>query len=357
MATVHDLDECPKLLAATPDSCFWGFFDQAIPPVLTVRSGGVVDIEAVTHHAGDAPDLMMDDAVTAIWDSIPEADRAPGVHIMTGPIEVEGAEPGDALAVDIVGLRPRFLHGSNCAAHWGRLYDDFAKERITIYELDMPAEEFSNGAAFPPTAKPVFGFDFSERPLYDLPGVVSSPERNEREPFGSVVQVPVRPHLGVMGVAPPGEERLSSVPPGIFGGNVDNWRFGAGARISYPVFHPGARFYVGDPHFAQGDGELCGTAIEASLDVRLRLSVVRGKAPEAPLLEHDGLLYTHGFGNDLDEAMLNASRHALNLITSRFGLSADEAYSVISVACDLGITQVVDGTVGCHVAIDPSMFA
>ncbi len=356
MAIEADDDDTAIRLEATPDSCFWGYFDPAVSPTLTVQPGDVVEIEAVTHHAGDAPDLMMDDGVTAIWDSIAEDTRTPGVHIMTGPIEVEGAEPGDALVVDILGLRPRFLHGSNCAAHWGRLYEDFDKERITIYELDMPADAFSNTSEFPPKAKPVFGYDFKERPLYDLPGVISAPEDHPREPFGTDVSVPVRPHLGVIGVAPPGDERVSSVPPGIFGGNVDNWRFGPGARISYPVFHPGAMLYVGDPHFAQGDGELCGTAIEASLDVRMRLSVVKGGAPEAPLLEHEGLLYTHGFGDNLDEAMLHASRQALNLITSRFGLSADEAYSIISVACDLGITQVVDGTVGCHVAIDPSMF-
>lgn len=343
-------------LEASPENCFWGYFDASTPPVLTVEPGDLVEIEAITHHAGDAPDLMMDSPIEAIWSSIPEAERGPGVHIMTGPIAIEGAEPGDALVVDIVDMWPRFRHGSNCAAHWGRLYDDFGKERITIYELDVPAAGYSGYAAFPPTAKPTFGFDFVERPLYDLPGVITPPDEGGRQPFGTAVHVPVRPHLGVMGVAPPGEDRRSSVPPGVFGGNVDNWRFGPAARVTYPVFHERARFFVGDPHFAQGDGELCGTAIEASLDVRLRLSLVKGAAPEAPLLDHDDLVYTHGFGDDLDAAMLHASRQAIDLITSRFGLSRDEAYSVVSVACDLGITQVVDGTVGCHVAIDPSMF-
>ncbi len=344
-------------LNATPDSCFWGYFDPAIAPVLTVASGSTIDIEAVTHHSGDAPDLLMDAGIQAIWDGIPVETRKPGVHIMTGPIAVEGAEPGDALVVEILDMWPRLRHGANCAAHWGRLYEDFGKERITIYELDGPETKDEAGyAEFPPTAKPIFGFDFTERELYDQPGVISPPERNPREAFSRDVAVPVRPHLGVMGVAPPGDQRLDSVPPGIWGGNVDNWRFGPGATIRYPVFHEGVGFYVGDPHFAQGDGELCGTAIEASLDVRLRLSIEKGEAPGAPLLEHGGSLFTHGFGANLDEAMLAASREMLSLITERFGLTNDEAYSVMSVAIDLGITQVVDGTVGCHASIDPSIF-
>lgn len=350
-------DQSFPRLTATPDTCFWGYFDPGLEPVLTVDSGTVVELEAITHHSGDAPDLLMDEGIQAIWDGIPVETRTPGVHIMTGPIAVAGASPGDALVVEILDMWPRLRHGANCAAHWGALYKDFQKERITIYELDGPNAIAGPGySKFPPTATPIFGFDFTERELYDQPGVISPPERNPRELFSRDVAVPVRPHLGVMGVAPPGNARLDSVPPGIFGGNVDNWRFGPGATIRYPIFHEGARFYVGDPHFAQGDGEICGTAIEASLDVRLRLSVEPGAAPGAPLLESDGLIFTHGFGADLDDAMLAAAREMVALVQCRFGITADEAYSLASVAIDLGITQVVDGTVGCHASIDPAIF-
>ncbi len=323
--------------------------------MLSVEPGEVVEIEAVTHHAGDAPDLLMDDGIKAIWDGIAPETRTPGVHIMTGPIEVAGAQPGDALVVEILAMWPRLAYGSNCAAHWGRLYEDMGKERITIYGLDTP-DGHEGRLDFPPIARPLFGFDFTERALYDMPGVISPAGSTERERFGVDVAVPVRPHLGVMGVAPPSTERLDSVPPGIFGGNVDNWRFGPGATIRYPVFHPGAGFYVGDPHFAQGDGELCGTAIEASLDVQLRLSIEPGAAPEAPLLDYGDKIYTHGFGANLDEAMLNTARQMIRLMVKRFGLTTDEAYSLASVAVDIGVTQVVDGTVGCHASIDPSMF-
>jgi acetamidase/formamidase len=339
-------------LAATPDTCYWGYLDAAEQPVLTVDPGTELWVEAVTHHSGDAPDLLMDAAVTAIWDGIPEADRAPGVHIMTGPIAVAGAQPGDTLRVEILDMRPRLRHGSNCAANWGLFYDVFGKERITIYELiDPPAD------GFPAEARPVFGFDFTARELYDLPGVVSEPDPAARQPFGRPVSVPVRPHLGVMGVAPAGFDRVSSIPPGVFGGNVDNWRFGPGATVHYPVFHEGAMFYVGDPHFAQGDGEICGTAIEASLDVRLRLSLADDVAVDAPLLRYGGHWFTHGFGADLDAAMRMAAGQMLDLLVTRGGFTRDEAYSLASVAIDLGVTQVVDGTVGCHAAVSDALLA
>ncbi len=338
-------------LAATPENCFWGYLDPAEPPVLSVESGTTITIEAISHHSGDAPDLLMDEGIHAIWDGIPESERAPGVHIMTGPIDVKGAEPGDRLVVEILETVPRLAHGSNCAANWGLLYDSFGKERITIYELDQPTLEH-----FGPTARPIFGFDFDARELYDLPGVISPPDESKREPFGRPVDIPVRPHLGVMGVAPPGSERRSSIPPGVWGGNVDNWRFGPGATVRYPVFTEGARFYVGDPHFAQGDGEICGTAIEASLNVTVRLSVEKGEPLASPMLETETHWFTHGFGDDLDAAMRMAAEEMLDFMTSTFGLSRDEAYSVASVAVDLGVTQVVDGTLGCHASVAKNLF-
>jgi acetamidase/formamidase len=343
LAIVNDL-----ALAATPETCYWGYLDAAQPPVLEIDPGCALTIEAITHHAGDAPDLLMDEGIAAVWAAIPEAERGPGVHIMTGPIHLRGARPGDTLRVEILSMRPRLPYGSNCAANWGLLYDTFAKERITIYALDEHAgAEFGEFGEF---ARPLFGFDFRTLARYDVPGVVTQPDPSARQPFRRVVRVPVRPHLGVIGVAPP-DGRVSSIPPGVFGGNVDNWRFGPGATIHYPVFHEGAGFYVGDPHFAQGDGEICGTAIEASLDVTLRLSIAEDVAVDAPLLLTDSHWYTHGFGDDLDAAMAMAADQALRLLVDRGGFSIDEAYSLASVAVDFGVTQVVDGKLGCHAAV------
>jgi len=339
-----------RRLTATPDTCYWGYLDAEEPAVLTVDPGDEVVIEAITHHAGDAPDLLMDDGIRAIWDGIPESARTPGVHIMTGPIEVRGVRPGDTLRVELLETSPRLGYGSNCAANWGLFHERFGKERITIYELVDPPTDGS----FPATARPVFGFDFTTLELYDVPGVVTAPDPAARQPFSRPIEVPVRPHLGVMGVAPEGPRR-SSIPPGVFGGNVDNWRFGPGNTVHYPVFAEGAGFYVGDPHFAQGDGEICGTAIEASLDVRLRLSIADDVDATAPMLRTPTHWFTHGFGDGLDDAMAMAADQMLRLMVDRGGFSMDDAYSLASVAIDLGVTQVVDGTVGCHAAISHAL--
>ncbi len=351
------------ILAATPSTCYWGYLDQAQPACLEIDSGDFVYVEAVTHHAGDAPDLLMDDGVRALWSAIAEADRGPGVHIMTGPIHVRGAQPGDTIAVRIVDMKPRLPFGSNCAANWGLLYDTFGKERISIYGLDPVGDGATDGAGdgagdgqFGSTATALFGFDFTARPLYDVPGVISEPDLDARQTFSRTVHVPVRPHFGVMGVAPAEPGRISSIPPGVFGGNVDNWRVGPGATMTYPVFVPGGNLYVGDPHFAQGDGEICGTAIEASVNATIQVFVVKSLGATAPLLQTDTHWYTHGFGANLDAAMRAAAEQMLWLMHEHLGLSADDAYSLASVAVDLGITQVVDGTLGCHAAIARSMF-
>ena len=362
------------VLPATPESVYWGYIDRDEAPRLTVRSGDTIAVEAITHHAGDAPDLLMDDGIHAIWNSIAEADRGPGVHILTGPIAVEGAEPGDTLVVRILDMKPRLPYGSNCAANWGLLYKQFAKERITIYGLDVHDVLKASGGVPPENAldeftthaHPEFAFDFNARPLYDLPGVISASDPSARQPFSRAVKVPVRPHFGVMGVAPAETGRLSSIPPSVYGGNVDNWRVGPGATMCYPVFAPGGNLYVGDPHFAQGDGEICGTAIEASLNATIQVWVVKaansktggaGIGNTSPLLETASHWYTHGFGADLDEAMVMAAEQMLWLMQTHLGLSADDAYSLSSVAMDLGVTQVVDGTLGCHAGVSRAIFS
>jgi acetamidase/formamidase len=137
---------------------------------------------------------------------------------------------------------------------------------------------------------------------------------------------------------------------------VDNWRFGPGATIYFPIFVEGAGLYVGDPHFAQGDGEVCGTAIEASSSGRLRVVAVDDFSLATPVLETATHWYTHGFGDDLDEAAVMAVEHLLALLQDRAGLSRDDAYSLASVAMDLSVTQVVDTVVGCHAGIPRSVF-
>jgi formamidase len=333
-------------LRATPATCFWGFFDSARAPVLDVRSGDFVRVETLTHQAGDAPDLMMDEGVEAVYRGIPMAERGPGVHIMTGPIRVAEAQPGDTLEVRLLSMEPRLPYGTNIAAWWGYLYKDFGKERITIYRIDTAAG----------VARAACAFDYTTTPRYDQPGIVIPPDEGARQPALPNVVVPLRPHLGVCGVAPQEAGRINSIPPGPFGGNIDNWRFGPGAAMYYPVLHPGALCYLGDPHMAEGDAELSGTAIEASATVLVELRVRKDFPVLGPVLETPTHWIAHGFDEDLNRAMKAAADALLDLLVTRHGLSRDDAYSLISVAADFGVTRVVDMRQGVHGMIAKSLF-
>jgi acetamidase/formamidase len=338
----------PKLhtLPATPANCFWGFFDNSRAPVLRVHSGDIISVETLTHQAGDAPDLMMDDGVREVYATIPMSERGPGVHIMTGPIYVHEAQPGDTLEVRILGLEPRLPYGTNIAAWWGGLYDEFRKERITIYRIDADSG----------WARAAFAFDYRSSPRYDAPGTIIEADAAGREPALVDVTVPLRPHLGVMGVAPREAGRINSIPPADFGGNIDNWRIGPGAVMYYPVFNPGALFFAGDPHMAEGDGELSGTAIESSANAVLQLLVRKDFPTDHPILETASHWFTHGFDEDLDLAMRQAALKMMTFLTARKGLSRDEAYSLMSVAVDFGVTQVVDQRKGIHAALPKNLF-
>jgi acetamidase/formamidase len=222
----------------------------------------------------------------------------------------------------------------------------------------------------------VFAFDYTQTPLYAQPGTIIRPSPSERVPALRDAVVPLRPHFGVMGVAPGAVGRVNSIPPGDFGGNIDNWRIGPGATMYYPVFNEGALFFVGDPHMAEGDGELSGTAIEASANGWLQLIVRKDLAVRSPLLETSSHWYTHGFdrvplaargperpadvgfppSGDLNAAMRMAATEMLSFLTQQRGLSADDAYSLMSVAADFGVTQVVDAHQGVHCGIPKSVF-
>ena len=332
-------------LKATPATVHWGYFDAGLAPVLRVKSGDLIEAEAVTHHAGDAPDLMMDEGVSAIFSGVPEADRNPGVHIMTGPIYVEDARPGDMLEVRYLKMTPRLAYGSNLAANWGYLYKEFGeRERVTIYALDQSANQ----------AEALYAYDFPGK--YLVPGTVTHCPECDRQPALKGVRVPARPHLGTAGVAMDVKGRVSTIPPGAHGGNIDNWRIGAGAVMYYPVQVAGGLFSIGDPHVSQGDGEISGTAIEASLNVLFQIVLRRDFSFPGPLLETPKWWIVHGFDEDLNLATRNAALDMLGLLTDHIGLSRNDAYSLMSVAADFAITQVVDGRQGAHVRIPRSLF-
>ena len=272
---------------------------------------------------------------------------------MTGPIARRRApSPGDTLRVELLAMTPRLPYGSNCAANWGLFHDEFGKERITIYELDdQPDRPFVRPGRPPAVRLRLHRPRALRHPGRDLDA--RSGER--RQPFGRPVEVPVRPHLGVMGVAPGEPGRRSSIPPGVFGGNVDNWRFGPGAIVHYPVFVEGPASSSATRTSPRA------TARSAAPRSRRRSTCASGcRSPTICRSRHRCCAtpthwYTHGFGDDLDEAMRMAAEQMLRLLVDQGGFSMDEAYSLASVAMDLGVTQVVDGTLGCHAGMSASI--
>jgi acetamidase/formamidase len=409
------------VLRATPATVHWGYFSRSLPPVATVEPGDFVTIETLTHHAYDdhARMIMRDPDAESVFHwtrdgkAVDRRGAGPGdaslhgrgageglgVHICTGPVAVRGAEPGDVLEVRILDVRPRpcanpafpgRAFGSNAAASWGFHYNDLLtepkpREVITIYEIDAALDGSWARAVYNyrwvPQTDP-FGVVHTR---IDYPGVpVDHRLVSENHGILKGVRIPVRPHFGVIAVAPAEADCVTSTPPSYFGGNIDNWRIGKGAVMYYPVAVPGALLSVGDPHASQGDGELCGTAIECSLTGTFRLllhkrhSLAAGPLAELyyPLLETGNTWVVHGFSfanylgelgaaaqteifakSSLDRAMRDASRKMRHFLMTAKGLSEDEAISLMSVAVDFGVTQIVDGNWGIHAILKKAIFA
>src|SRR5499427_1599059 len=295
---------------ANDKTVHWGYFSKLLKPLVEVNSGDFVTIEVLTHHANDDAERMVkgDPGAESVffWDKQRKgvdrrgagpmqptlfgrgAGEGLGVHICTGPVAVKGAMPGDILEVRIVDVRPRACanpkfkgksFGSNAAAWWGFHYKDLLteprpREVITIYEIDASgARDWAQAVysyRWTPQTDP-FGVVHA---TIDYPGVPV--DHRTVEPRHGVlpgVRVPIRPHFGVLGVAPREADLVDSIPPGYFGGNIDDWRIGTGATMYYPVAVPGALFSAGDSHASQGDSELSGTAIECSLTGTFQLIV------------------------------------------------------------------------------------
>src|SRR6202012_919346 len=175
-----------------------------------------------------------------------------------------------------------------------------------------------------------YAYDMKTKPAF--PGAIIDCPACDRQPALKGVRVPARPHLGTAGVAMDVAGRVSTVPPGAHGGNIDNWRIGAGATMYYPVQVEGGLFSIGDPHVSQGDGEISGTAIEASLNVLMQIVLRRDFSFPGPLLETPNYWIAHGFDEDLNLATRHASIDMLGLLHEHVGLSKNDAYSLMSVA-------------------------
>ena len=407
-------------LPATADTVHWGYFSKLLKPQLEVDSGDYVTIEALTHHANDDASRMVTGDPGAesvfLWTKEKKgvnrrgagpvdgkllgrgAGEGFGVHICTGPVFVRGAEPGDILEVRIMDVKPRpsanpayagKSFGSNAAAWWGFHYKELItepkpREVITIYEIDSGGQRNWAQAVYnfrwTPQTDP-FGVVHK---TIDYPGVpVDHSTIQENHGVLKNVRIPIRPHFGVMGVAPKEADVVDSIPPGYFGGNMDNWRIGKGATMYYPIAVPGGLFSIGDSHASQGDSEMCGTAIECSLTGTFQLVLHKKNALTGslaglnyPLLETQDEWVLHGFSfanyleelgekaqqqiyekSSIDLALKDAFRKMRKFLMTTKGLTEDEAISLSSVAVDFGVTQVVDGNWGIHAIIKKSLFA
>lgn len=340
MAKLHNLK-------ATVDTVKWGYFDNSLKPVLTVQSGDLVEIEALAHHAGAAPDLMMDDGVRAVYAGIPANERAPGVHIITGPIYVEGAKPGDVLEVKIFDMWPRLPYGCNMATPRGLLSGEFSgkHEHGVVYKVDWDSQ----------LARAEFQFPYWT--LGYKPGHIVEPGQMKREKALENIYAPLRPHFGTAGVAPKTEGKISTIPPASFGGNMDNRNFISGTSMLYVVQVDGGLFTAGDSHLAQGDGEISGTAIEGHVNAIIQFNLRKDiKLNANPVLITPTHYHVHGMHEDLNEAMRQCGLEAVDFLCANKGLGREEAYALLSISCDFQVSQVVNVVKGVHCKIRRNMF-
>ncbi len=317
------------------DTANWGVIGDR-EPVLTVESGDIVKMESISHRAGDLPDLMMDEGVQEIYDNM--GDRGPGKHIVTGPVHINGVKKGGVLKVNVLDLVPRLPYGSNMIAGHGILNDDFDDTHyIVAYEVDEETY----------TAKAMYYYEFNA--VTGEIGEVIDTEKVEKHAALENLSIPLNLHLGIAAVAPKDNEGVSTTPPGYFGGNVDNRSFVRGTTMYYPVHVDGGHFYVGDSHFAEGDGEVNGTALEAHVNATLQFEAEENLVLEKnPVLETPEYWYTHGFNEDLEEAFKEAGREAIAFMKNNFDINEVEAYSLLSLKADFHATQLVNGVKGAH---------
>jgi acetamidase/formamidase len=342
----------PHYLPADVDAVLWGRLPcEADAPVLTIDPGDEVTVDTISHEGiledqgrdprrffeQHAVEEVLDDAVTLAASDHPRSFGVDGPHVVSRPIRVEGARPGDLLAITVLETLPRVPYGVISNRHGrGALPGDYP----------LKGEVFS---AFARVGRDELGQSHGLLPL-----VEGGPAR---------VRFPLAPFLGIMGVAVRGEQRPHSVPPGPHGGNLDLNLLTAGATLYLPVQVDGALAYVGDPHFAQGDGEVSLTAMEASLRATLRFDVVPHESAveqfgelAGPLAVAEDHLVPTGLDEDLDVAVQNCVRAAIALLGARYGMEPQLAYAYLSAATDFEISQVVDVVKGVHARIRISDF-
>lgn len=307
-------------LPATPQTVAWGYYSAAATPVLRIASGDTLEVETLITNRPDrleAAGVAPGDVQQSLRDIVAQdSDRGPGGHILNGPVYVEGADSGDVLEVRILSIDLAIPYGYNgCAGFLPVNFDTTARTRIIPLDRRRMIAHFAPG-----------------------------------------LDLPLHPFFGSMGVAPPRDSgRVSSNPPGIHAGNMDNKELVAGTRLFIPVHTAGALFEIGDGHAAQGDGEVDQTAIETSLRGRLQLIVRKDLHLTWPRAQTKTHIIVMGMDKDLTKATQIAVQQAIDFLAEARGWSKMEAYRLVSVACDVRVTELVDGSVGVHVMIPKSI--
>jgi acetamidase/formamidase len=311
------------VLKPTPQTVAYGYYDAATAPVLRIKSGDTVEVHTLitsTPQRLEGAGVKADQIEPALREIVSKVtNKGPGGHILTGPIYLEGAETGDVLEVRILSIR---------------------------LAIPYAYTAFRPGAGFLP----------EEFPTSQMK-IIALDEKRMVGRFSDQILIPLRPFFGSMGVAPPpASGRVSSAPPGIHAGNLDNKELIAGTTLFIPIHTKGALFQVGDGHAAQGNGEVCITALETSLVGKLQLILRKDMKLRWPRAETPAAFMTMGINEDLTEATKIAVREMVDFLVTEKRLSRDDAYMLASVAADLSITQLVDGTKGVHAMIAKSIF-
>jgi acetamidase/formamidase len=318
---------------STPDTVVWGYFAADIPPVLRIKSGQTVRIDTISHHGVNVPEgpveffgkagIKREDVLQDQIDihAKVKAPRGASAHVLTGPIYIDEAEPGDMLEVRIIALENRVPYGVNASNRGSGVLPEL---------LTAPARK-------------VIKFDMKRNVAL----------------FSNDIEIPLKPFMGIMAVAPTKESwMISSRPPWRWGGNMDFNRLTVGATLYLPVFHAGAQFFTGDSHALQADGEVNGTALEASLTGTFQFIVHKGAGRTMfwPRAEDADYYYTMGMDLDLDVAMRNATLETVRYLREARGLSAADAYGLASIGVDFGIAEVVDAVQVVYGAIPKRIF-
>lgn len=271
-------------------------WSNAIEPVLKVPSGSV--IEVATEEASDRQlnlNSTIEDLKNLSFDPI---------HPLTGPVYVEGAEPGDVLKVTLHEIEMGDWGWTAIVPGFGFLADEFTEPWLKTFELDKDKKSVK---------------------------------------FSDNIEIPLTPFPGVMGVAPATDSMLSTIPPRANGGNMDDPNITEGSTVYFPVFVEGALFSIGDTHAAQGLGEVCGTAIEAPMRIVYEIEVIKdGRQIKEPQYETDDYYAVTGFGTTIDEAAKKATRYMIDYLVEEHGMNRNDAYALCSLAGDLKIAEVVD---------------